>query len=167
VCTRGSESVLSVTRNGQSYTYLDAYELGNTSGDPRVEIWYLVNPPVDTQNVTITMSAASQFEAAVLNFVNVHQFTPFGTFVPAGGTGTAATVTASGANNDLMLDVISAFSTLSVGAGQTSRWSDNADANWHGASSTEPGGASVAMSWTLGGSQKWAMGAVAIKASAQ
>jgi uncharacterized repeat protein (TIGR01451 family) len=69
-----------------------------------------------------------------------------------------------------VLDTVSTngdANTLTANAGQTERWdlfSGTGDLNnVRGGGSTEPGAASVTMSWTLGASKVWAIGAVAIK----
>jgi hypothetical protein len=58
-------------------------------------------------------------------------------------------------------------SPATVGAGQTQRWNRSTGANDGnevlGGGSTEPGAATVTMSWSLGQGQAWSIGAVALK----
>ena len=56
--------------------------------------------------------------------------------------------------------------SLTAGVGQTDQWNDANAGDDYGAGSTEPGAASVNMSWTLGSSDHWAIGAVPIKPAA-
>jgi hypothetical protein len=165
IAAKGTKSVSAVTYGSQALTLLTTAQLGAGDDDPKIELWYLRSPAVGTATITVTTTANSQLEAGSINFVNVHQFSPFGTFASGSGTGTTASVVAAGAANDLIVDVVSGYAALTVGAGQTSRWSESADGAWRGAGSTEPGGASITMSWTLGTSQKWCIGAVAVKAA--
>jgi len=165
VTLRGSESISSIAKGAQSFTLKSSKSFGSGVTDPRVELWYLLDPDLlSTSAIVITSSAATFMQAASMDFTRVSQSAPFGTVVDSSGTGTSASVTPTGAVSDLMIDVIGvATGTVTPDSTQDSRWNATSDSFWRGAGSTEPGATSVPMSWTLGGSNKWALLAVAIK----
>jgi hypothetical protein len=162
-----NEVVSSVTYNGTPLTLVGS---ATHSNDARVEIWQLVAPDTGTYDVIITfdMDLSYGAVAGVMTFTNVHQSTPLGTFAGANGAppGFSATVNVSSAANELVFDTVSCetCTTLTVGAGQTEYWNlSQAGRSAMGAGSTEPGAATVTMSWTLGSEDYWAIGAVPIK----
>jgi hypothetical protein len=161
-----NETVSSVTYNGTSLTFVGSATYSN---DARVEIWQLVAPDTGTNNVVITFSDRLTYGAVagVMTFTGVDQITPLGTFVGASDSSAGpATVDVSSATNELVFDTVSCetCTSLTVGGGQTQRWNlSQSGQSAMGAGSTEPGAATVTMSWTLGSSDYWAIGAVPIK----
>jgi uncharacterized repeat protein (TIGR01451 family) len=144
-----------------------------TGNQSRTEFWYLLAPPAGTANVFVIMSASKRIVASAISFTGVNQTTPLGNFVGATAQSTTASVNVSSRAGELVLDTVCTngdANTLTVNAGQTKRWdlfSGTGDAsNARAGGSTEPGASSVTMSWTLGLSKAWAIGAVAIKPAA-
>jgi hypothetical protein len=164
------ETVSSVTYNSLPLTLVGS---AAEADDSRVEIWSMVAPPIGTYDVVITFSAqlSRHAIAGVMTFTGVNQSTPLGTFTSASGTSVGpATVDVSSATNELVFDTVACelCGSFTVGAGQTQQWNRVADVGGiEGAASTEPGAATVTMSWTLGGgnSNHWAIGAVPIRPS--
>jgi hypothetical protein len=166
-----SETVSSITYNGVALIQVGS---STNAMDSRVEIWRLIAPPTGTYDVVITFSAelSSAARAGVMTFTGVNQTTPLGTFASAIGSASPATVNVTSAANELVFDTVgsegpsSPFS-LTVGAGQTQRWNSAIMGydRFLAAGSTEPGAASVTMSWTIvpAASVPWAIGAVPIK----
>ena len=166
-----SETVSTVTYNGAS---LDPVGAATEGTDTRVEIWRLLAPATGTHDVVITFSASVRngAKAGVMTFTNVDQTTPLGTFVPANGNSAGpATVDVTSATDELVFDTSSCegCSTMTVGPGQSQRWAVNAlegstsILQTLARASTEPGDTTVTMSWTLGATNAWAIGAVPIK----
>ncbi|MDQ3195170.1 MAG: hypothetical protein M3Q32_02020 [Pseudomonadota bacterium] len=165
--------ISSVTYGGTTLT-----NIGNTAGSSntmRISLWRLVNPAVGTANVVVTPSINNiKYVAGAVSYFGVDQTTPLGSFAAAtGGSGTP-TVNVSSAANDLVVDVVAVGDALlgnsiAPGAGQTQRYNINTatilGGGMIGAGSTEPGAATVTMSWTQNGSLngRWAIGAVALK----
>jgi hypothetical protein len=170
----GSETVSNVTYNGVGLTPVGSATQGTGS---RVEIWRLIAPDTGTHDVVVTFSdnLDETAKVGVTTFTGVHQTTPLGTFAGANGYSLGpATVDVSSATNELVFDTVgcprvgsTGCQSLTVGAGQTQRWLEQqADGfGYRGGGSTEPGAATVTMSWTIGGtaSSPWAIGAVPIK----
>lgn len=160
-----SDSVAGITYNGVALTAVPGGS--TTNGQYWVTAYYLLAPPVGTYDIVVTMSGnVFDFGAGAISYTDVHQTVPLGTAVTAIGTSVTPSVTVSAAVGDLVTDglVIVHGGTLSVGAGQTSRWNaPTANAFIKYAGSTEPGAASVTMSWTNSTSQAWAISAVPIK----
>ena len=161
---QGGQSVSGVTYGGISLTQVSFRSNGTGGTSTRMEIWQLVNPPVGVTNVVVTLSATSQAAIGAATFSGVDQTTPFGTFVSATGNSATPSVIATSAAGELVFDTMSSRNgaTATQGAGQTLLWQDTAQANVTGGGSTEPGAASVTMSWTAG-NNVWAIGAVPIK----
>lgn len=155
-------TISGVTYGGTALTRIGTRTLA--AGWAIVELWRLVNPPSGAANVVVTPSAATDIAAGAVSMTGVHQTTPAGTFASAEGLSTEPSVAVSGAANDLVIDVLlfdSSTVVPTVGAGQTSRWTQNYGANASG--STEAGAASVTMSWTASSAADWMIGGVAIK----
>ena len=163
----GLETVTGVTYNSVALTFVGTIR---NVDDARVEIWRLIAPDTGTHDVVVTFSADLLQEgfAGVVTFTGVHQTTPLGTFASAAADGITATVNVSSATGELVFDVLAAeYSTsATVGAGQTQRWNIILTGSI-GAGSTEPGAATVTMSWTLtAAGDHWAIGGVPIKPAA-
>lgn len=166
--------ISTVTYGGVAMT-----NVGNTTSTAdvmRISGWVLVNPPSGTANVVVTPVGGNtvDFVAGATSYFGVHQTVPLGTGVETtGGSGTP-TVNVASATNDLVVDSVSVGGALlgnsvSVGAGQTQRFNVNTgtilSTGMIGAGSTEPGAATVTMSWTQNGllNGPWAIGAVAMR----
>ena len=168
------ETVSSVTWNGTALSFAGA-QVNPDGDDARIEMWGLLAPATGgPYNVVVTFSAAlsTHAYAGVVTFNGVHQTTPSGAFASASGDGTSpATVPVPSAVGDLVFGVVaSEYSTLTVGAGQTSLWNlYHSGTSSGGAGSTEPGAAgSVTTSWdlpTVSGNH-WAIGGISLKPSA-
>jgi len=166
-----SETVSGITYNGVALTQVGS---STNATDARVEIWRLIAPPTGTYDVVITFSAelSSVARAGVMTFTGVNQTTPLGTFASATGSASPATVNVTSAANELVFDTVGSESlsapfSLTVGAGQTQRWNSVIMGydRFLAAGSTEPGAATVTMSWTIvpASAVPWAIGAVPIK----
>jgi CSLREA domain-containing protein len=168
-----SETISSVTYNGVALTSVGSVD---TSDDARVEIWRLIAPPSGTYDVVITFSAplSRAAVAGVMTFTGVHQTTPLGAFASASLQCMAPcadpSVNVASGVNELVFDTVACETCTSVtaGPGQTQAWNlsvlDGPRPDL-GAGSTEPGAASVTMSWTQGTDDHWAIGGVSIKPS--
>ena len=157
--------------NGVTYAGTAMVSVGTLqNGVARMHLWQLVAPATGANNVVITMSGGGVAIVGIaVSYTGVHQTTSLGTFASASGNSTAVTVDIASAVNDLVIDCVgtdgAGTPTLTVGAGQTQR--GNADAgNTLGAGSTEPGAATVTMSWTRSAAAVWATGGVSIKPAA-
>lgn len=141
--------------------------------DARVEIWELIAPTVETADIVVTVDAHAANSAIVvgaMSFAGVHQTVPTSVLSSAVGNGTTPSLDISSASDELVFDTMALESSVtgSVGSGQTERWSIGVNTTYDtwGAGSTEPGAASVTMSWSHGTGDWWAIGAVAIKPAA-
>lgn len=72
--------------------------------------WYLINPASGTNDIVITHANPAEIAAIVVDFSGVHQITPLGGASTAQTTATSQTVTVSGADTDLIFDVIATHS---------------------------------------------------------
>ncbi|MGQ0828194.1 MAG: T9SS type A sorting domain-containing protein [Bacteroidota bacterium] len=163
--TTDGPSVSSITYNGTALTKADA----QTSGESTVsEIWYLLNAPIGTYNVIVTLSGDDNVVCGAISFKNVNQTTPIGTVAKAAGNTATATVDVVCATaTEMVVDAVSTDdNAVTVGAGQTSRWNISPAGGYaSGATSTEPGAiGTVSMSWTQS-SDNWAIVALPIKPS--
>jgi len=155
-----SVDVSGITYNSVGLTKVCEQSFGT---DTRTEIWSLVNPGAVTANVVVSFSGASGHGkvVGVTTFTGVDQTTPLGTC----STSASGSVTVSSAVGELVFDtVVSKDSAISVGGGQTQRWNlsrAGSGGTAYGGGSTEPGAASVTMSWS--GVAEAAIGAVPIK----
>jgi len=97
VIIRGDKSVSSITYSGESLTRA-TFEDGGGSDRQRVELWYLVNPPVGTADVIVHFaSSVNPSGIAAVNFTGVDQSDPIGA--------TAGASSPPAANNDATTDI--------------------------------------------------------------
>lgn len=166
------QSVDSVTYNGVALTAI-AGTLLNFSGFIRGQIFRLINPATGAHDVVVTCSGNARTSHAALSFTGVHQTTPEGTGVQAGGESADPTVDASSAADEVVLGFLLNLNgdtvTNTLGAGQTER--SNAVGGTgisapRGVSCTEAGAATVTISGTLSAGDRWGVMAVPIKPAA-
>ena len=154
-------TVTGITYNGVALTKIDSQ---TAPAGRSIEKWYLINPATGANNCVISLSASpGSVRGDVRSYTDVHQTTAIGTPAKASGTSTAPTVNVTSATDERVVDGIAHANntTQTVGAGQTQRGSQTGMAT-----SEEAGAASVTMSWTLAGSEDWAIIAVALKPAA-
>ena len=158
------QTVSSITYNSVAATLVATADQGNRY----TELWRLAAPATGSNTLAATFSASmNNVGVRAISFTGVDQTTPLGSAVTATGNSTTPSVIVPAATDDLVFDclTIEHAGTLSVGAGQTSRY--NAIVAGGGfnkaAGSTEPGAASVTMSWSDTAGGPWAMIGVPIK----
>ena len=164
-----NKTVASLTYAGQPLTRLGFLDGGSGSNDRRVELWRLVNPPIGTANVVVNMSSGAKIVVGVATFFGVNTAAPNGAFVANEGRTSLATLTVPGAAGELVVDCMAVqgnAATAVVGPGQTQLWNDvtrSVGGAVVGTASTEPGAASVTMTWNLAAVDYWVIGAVSLK----
>jgi hypothetical protein len=164
-------TISSATYGGNSMTLVGTSSISSLSGVRNtVLIYRIINAPTGNQNVVINVSGSNGIVAGAISYSQVNTTTPLGTFRSSNGSSTSASVgsipTTSGAA------VFSAIShahnsTPSLGSGQVSRWqriSNSSTDRAKGTASTKviSSGTSTSVSYTMGGSDRWAAAAVSI-----
>ena len=170
-------NVISIVYGAQALSFVGA--VVDTSPALRTEIWRLLAPSIGSNNVVITLSGAQPIAAGATTFFNVDQTTPLGAFVStnsiAAQPATRPVVVSSSGVGELVYAAVGVDGdgaatpppTPTIGAGQTQLWTQTAQNRIYGASSTQPGAASVTNSWTwAGNNQQWTIAAVPIKPAA-
>ena len=163
--TGGVPSVSTITYNGVGLTLVGSQATSDNKG--RIEIWRLIAPATGTFNVVGNLSGAPDgATVGVVTFTGVNQTTPLGSFISDLADSGAASITVSSGASELVFDTLVVEGTsdkdLVPGAGQTQRWDLFQAPASNGGASTEPGAASVVMSWSFP-TDKWAIGGVSIK----
>jgi hypothetical protein len=179
--TSGSERLMlvGVSINNDNYETVTSINYGAVplayvasraqSDDARVEIWRLTDPPLGTHDVMINFSADLRryAVAGVITFTGADQIDPLGEFSGANGISNSASVTIPSAQDDLILGVMSCESCNSINftLPKAEHWNHiagggkqiGAGASYEGAS------ISVNIDVSMGDSDKWALGGIAIK----
>jgi uncharacterized repeat protein (TIGR01451 family) len=164
-----NKTVTSVTYAGQPLTRVGFLDGGSGSDDRRMEMWRLVNPPMGTANVIMTMSSSAKVVVGAASFFGVNTAAPHGAFASNEAKTNLATLVVPSAAGELVIDCMAVqgnAATATVGAGQTQLWNDftrSVGGAVVGAASTEPGAASVTMTWSLAKVDYWVIGAVSLK----
>ena len=156
-----------VTYNSVSLTKEGEQSDPNVS-PAEVEQHSLIAPATGANTVAVTWGGTStDIVGGAVSVTGADQTDLARPIVTASGTGTAASVTATSAADELVVDVIENFNkTLTAGGGQTERWNVSASTSIRSGGSTEPGAASVDMGWTNGVSSDWAIAALSVKPAA-
>jgi hypothetical protein len=166
----GAKTVTGVTYNGASLTKI--WDQLSGTNNERHTGWYKVAPDTGAHDIVVTYSAVEdEMIVGGMSFNGVDQSTPVGTANSNTGTTATSTVNVTSAAGDLVVDgTYTGRSTITVGAGQTSRWEEeNVGGNFSGGGSEEAGAASVTMSWALGAggfADRWVCGGVPLKPAA-
>jgi uncharacterized repeat protein (TIGR01451 family) len=175
----GRYGVSSVTYAGLPLTRVSTAIAPAAASDlrPQTEVWALVDPPMGTANVIVTLPTARSCVVGVDTFggVDLSQglATALGTAVTSTGNDRNPSVTASTVSGQWVFDVVGARNTtVSVRSGQTQRWNllvgNSAAVEQRGAGSTlVASGTSTAMTWRLGQNRPWAIIAVPIRPATQ
>lgn len=166
-------SVLGSSVSGITYAGINLIMIGavaSVSGAVRSEIWFLPNPATGANSIAVTLTASLDSIGNAASFTGVHQAYPIEAFASATTTNVGAadaTVNVTTvSDNDIVIDNVATDDTsITVGAGQTSR-NNITGTLGSGAMSTEgrqtPAGA-VTMSWTnVGAAATWSTVAVGI-----
>jgi hypothetical protein len=161
--------------SGTALTYIGRRQ-GNAT---TVEIWGLKDPAGGTADGYATISGGSSewMVGGSASYTGVDQTTPWSGFVSAAGRrgdGDTPSLTVSSTSGSVVFDAIAINDdqletySASVGAGQTSVWNRKVSAqSIVGGASTEPGAASVTMTWSFGTTDYiWAYAALSINAGA-
>jgi len=164
-------AVTSVTFNGINLTQIPGFERGD-GGFIAVDAWYLVNPDATTANVVVTVASNTRLCCTAISFTGVHQTTPLGTAANNNGTGTSPTLNVSSDVDGMVVDCLGGvegkiLGGTGAGTGQTERSTVSVASGGNRRdqrTSTEAGtGGTVTMSWGIGTSDNWYIGAVPVK----
>lgn len=146
--------------NGRALTFLQ--RLSHPTAALTLDRMYLLMPDAGTHTLRVVGVGGADMKVGATNWLGVDQAVVFDDTQTGTGTGTTATVnvSASAAN---VVDGLGKIGVdgLTVGADQTARYSEGED-GFSIAGSTEPGAATVTMSWTWGTSRAWIIMASAI-----
>ena len=158
-----------------NYGGIALQRLGTQNGpynDNRVELWYLVNPPAGTRNVSVQLSWLDDVVGGAMSFNGVHQGTPFGTFRSSAGESNGACLTLANGPAPLVATVVSAngdagwvspAGNLSQGwngISDHSLWGLFAFSDIIGVGASGPAAPMATLCNSLGRSKRWAMVAV-------
>lgn len=178
VMIRADESVSSITYADEPLSLAKAHG-GSGDGEQRVEIWYLVNPPVETANVIVHLaSSANPSYITAVNFIGVNQTDPVGDTSGADATsGTTLTTNITTESPDsLIFGAASArgddTDPFSPGASIIELWDsdtgggsyDDDDGVW-GGKLEAPTTGSYTFSATSTTADDWAIAAIELKAA--
>lgn len=169
---QGTAVVTSVFYGSQPLTFISGGSSTDMNSKYRAELWYLVAPNVGMNTITVNFSGA--LDSAVggaVSYFGVNQAAPVGTGAGTGGITGPPTVVVSSATGELVVDCVAVKgnnnNSISVGPGQTQRWNNRTGNNLNthtiGGGSTEPGAASVTMSWTVVSNEQWAIAAAPLR----
>lgn len=166
-----SVTITGMTSNSVAMTQIGSALSHPDSDNLRLAAFYITAPSTSSVSYAATFSGSPVLNyIQVMTFTGVNQASPLGTHAAntSSGDQTAVSSTVSSATNDLVTDCLYAVGTAAtIGASQTSRlaasdWGGNGLQN---RTSTEPGAASVDMTWTLGSAAKWEQFAIPIHAA--
>lgn len=135
--------------------------LVQSGGKPTVEVWHLTAPPLGANTVRVVQLGGDKVTIAAVSYTGVHQTTPIDGLAAAEGLSGTASVTITSETDDLVQDASASIASgaPTFGGGQTERWNIEmgcGGASGHfGVGSTEPGAASVDMTWSLAESKEW------------
>ena len=152
-----------ITYGGSPLTLVGAIDA--LYDDGRVELWKLVDPPVGTASVNVTVSGTSAQH--VIGAISLTGVGSLGSFQSARAGSGEPTISLPGAQGDIMLALMmwnGAYETLTDASGQNRRWA-GVGYDVTGIGSTKAGTATTTFRWTSSDTlyDTWAVGAIAIK----
>jgi hypothetical protein len=165
VSTEGAVSHNTVTFDGQSLTK----EVDSPGTQRRTTIWTLVNPPVTTANIVVSIGNADVSMIAT-SWIDVNQTTPVSNSAVNSGNSATPSVVVNSAAGELVLDNFSHNNDGNdpvVGAGQTELADVSVIGDFRSAASREDGAApNVTMDWSGLGSGFWSSAAISLAPAA-
>jgi hypothetical protein len=157
-----TRNVTAVSFGGRPLTRLGA-EVSGACGN---YLYGLANPPVGSNQLSVTLSDSSDIVVVASSFTGVQQTAVQGTFVSGTGSEGPASVVVPSAPGEHVVDSLcmdEGNGSPRVGEGQTERGRRTAS-TFEAVQSTEPGATSVTMSWTFSDTvYGWASTAVSLK----
>ncbi len=173
--TDDSSSATSITYGGVNLTRLGAQN--GQSCDNRVELWYLIAPPVGTATVKVKLANDNDIVGGAMTFSGVHQTVPFGVLRAGANSTTSACVTLANESAPLVASVLAVNSdamSVTPGSGQSLRWQAVSDMTGPsgpydiiGTGMVGPGAPMASICQTLALGRRWALLAVPLKPAAQ
>jgi hypothetical protein len=143
-------STTTPTWGGAGMTHVGTVNFSGASKSVRT--YEIVNPPTGSSAVSVAVSPASEGAYLVSSYSGVDQADRIGDMQTASGNGVTATVNVTSAAGELVLDAMDMLQVInSVGAGQTSEFTDTAGATDRFGCSREAGAGTVTMSWSTDG----------------
>jgi hypothetical protein len=123
---------------------------GDPGAESRVVLYSLANPASGAQTVSISFDPSTYPCGGCISVTDGSTTDVLGTVVTNFGpiTDVLATATVTSASDELVVDVVSVWNAPTVGADQTERVSTNSG-TLYTHMSTQPGAASVDMTWTF------------------
>jgi uncharacterized repeat protein (TIGR01451 family) len=142
--------------------------IGETNGtDTRVAMYYLLNPPIGTFPISVTLNTAAGIVGGAASFQGVDQSSPITAFAGNIGPNDTPIVTVASSLGGFVVDTVAPKSPRrlnSAGPGQVVAW-NMSSTNYSGAGSITPGDRSVSPYWILNGNKAWTMAAVGLNPS--
>ena len=162
----GTYNVSSLTYAGTALTQIGTFG----DGYKHIELWGLLSPSTGANTLAASYNNSGPTAKIIiraLSYTGVSQDSAYGTLVSANGATNTATVNATSATGEVVVDFVSVQSysqDLTAGTGQTARHEGDATSNTITAFgvSDEAGAATVTMSWTFS-NDTWVIGAIPIK----
>lgn len=155
----------SVTFDGQSLTkQVDQLGTGR-----RVSIWTLINPPVTTANIVVTLGAAADVGMIATSWEDTHQVTPVNATAGNSGSSTSPSVVVASASGERVIDTYNHDNETdpTVGAGQTELADLQVVGDFRMASSHQDGAApNVTMDWSGIATGDWASAGISLAPAA-
>ncbi len=167
---RNYTTVSSVTYGGANLTHL----IDNASGSgnfARVEIWYLLNPNIGTDTISVNLVSADYVSVGGVTFNVVDQSSPLGVGATNSGVGVSnASVSVGSSVGNIIYDAVSFWASGGSwvpGIGETDLYDATADNAWRVSTGVKNGLASnTGVGWTFAGTvSDYAEAAVAIHQS--
>lgn len=162
-----SDSISSVTYAGVAMTLVDSASNGSGGTGRVLSMYRLIAPATGSNNVVVTLAAASIFAVSAQSFYGVDQTTPLGTAAKTNGSGTSASVSPGSAVGDVVVDGLSVRHSLSDPSATASQTVDEllvaATNVYLGAAHKAGASPSTTMSWSWTTADNYALVAVALK----
>ena len=168
----GFEAVSTITYGGASFSRVKQLYIVNSGAGNRFdwEVWYLKNPAIGENTLTVTMNSSTQpFSFGANSWYNVDQTTPFSNSGSDSNTNSSpATVTVSSSAGEMINDFVATEQGLTPNANQTQIWkfSDTGQYITKGSSYKSSTAASMATYWTVSPVGDWGMISLSLKPSA-
>lgn len=124
ISTTGTTAVSSVTYGSDTLTRLTGLNSPSVLGGTRLEVWYKLNPTIQTATVTVNSGTGTHFSVGVASYYNVDQSVP--TYVTTTGSTSSTSLPLTTTTAQLVYDTIAADNSgvTSNTSGATTRWND-------------------------------------------
>jgi hypothetical protein len=159
-CDSGDKDIGSVTVGGQNLTQIQNFQ--HPSAKPRIAAYYLINPAVGANNVTVTLANGDSDKCAVagMSFSGVDLSNPVSAVTTSSGSNSSPGISVASQAGDMVVSAMASIASdvppsIPTDQRYLVEMGGNGNSDHYTTASTREGAPSVGMNWSLKEGKEW------------